>query len=93
LDSLEAVNATLRSHERELSSHHRSIGELRGVSSVHETSIKVIDTMLRETREDLARLETSLMDELSWVRKGMWSAAAFFLATFVGVLVQLFATH
>lgn len=70
-----AVEFRLRNAEQRLDATHNSITVLRDSSARHETKISVITTELRETREDISEIK----DQLKWVLRGLWAAAASFL--------------
>jgi septal ring factor EnvC (AmiA/AmiB activator) len=74
-----AIEIRLRQHEERLTANHDSVSKLRDVSANHETRISVITTELRETRDDLSEIRR----ELTWVKRGLWAAAATFLMFFV----------
>jgi hypothetical protein len=94
-----AIEVRLRNHDARLESHHNALGTLRSASSRHETEIKVMDAALRETRDDIADIKRDLGDarveqknEMAWVRRGLWAAAATFMMFFVAaatLIVQL----
>lgn len=86
MDSLPAVQTELRHHNDRLEANHNSLANLRDRVAGQEVRIKVMETELRETREDLAgmmrdfgerftRLEKKMDAELSWIRRGAWAIA------------------
>jgi chromosome segregation ATPase len=77
--SATALEFRLRDHDRRLEANHDSLKEIRVSNASHETKISVITTELRETREDLSEIRR----ELTWVKRGLWAAAATFLMFFV----------
>jgi len=92
-----AIEIRLRNHETRLDANHDSIAKIRDVAANHETRISVITTELRETREDIADMRRELGDarneqraEMTWVRRGLWAAAATF-TIFVVALATLIA--
>ena len=85
-----AVELRLRNHETRLDANHDSIAKLREKSAAHDTEIKVITTELRETREDIGEMRIAMekqrqeqKDEMAWIRRGLWAAAATFLMFFI----------
>jgi len=80
-----AIEIRLRNHEVRLDANHDSIAKIRDTSARHETEISVMRTELRETREDLSEIRK----ELTWVKRGLWTAAGFFLMFFVAALSLL----
>lgn len=79
METLGAIDAQLREHDRRLTANHDSVRDLRVQGADHETRIAVIQTELLETRKDLEAIQ----NELSWVKRGMWAAAGSFLLFFV----------
>jgi chromosome segregation ATPase len=90
-----AAEIRFRGLESRLDASHRSVTELRGVSSRHETEIQVTGTEVREIREDIGEMKRELAEarkeqkaEMVWIRRGLWAAAGTFLM-FVLALASL----
>jgi predicted nucleic acid-binding Zn-ribbon protein len=87
-----AAEIRFRGIENRLSASHRSITELRGASSRHETEIKVTGTEVREIREDIGEMKRELSRareeqkaEMVWIRRGLWAAAGSFTVFIVAI--------
>jgi len=90
-----AAEIRFRGIEGRLDASHRSVTELRGSSTRHETEIQVTGTEVREIREDIAEMKKELTEarreqkaEMVWIRRGLWAAAGTFLM-FVVALATL----
>jgi len=90
-----AAEIRFRGVENRLDASHRSITELRGASSRHETEIKTTSLEVREIREDIGDMKRELAEarkeqkaEMVWIRRGLWAAAGTFLM-FVVALASL----
>ena len=95
--AISVLEVTLRNHEARINANHDSLATLREKSAGHNTKIEVITTELRETREDIGDMKRELgaarteqKAEMTWVRRGLWAAAATFML-FVVALAGLIA--
>lgn len=90
-----AAEIRFRGLEKRADASHRSITELRGASTRHETEIQVTGTEVREIREDIGEMKRELSKareeqkaEMVWIRRGLWAAAGTF-TMFVVALATL----
>jgi uncharacterized coiled-coil DUF342 family protein len=90
-----AAEIRFRGVENRLDASHRSITELRGSSSRHDTEIQTTSVEVREIREDIGEMKRELTEarkeqkaEMVWIRRGLWAAAGTFLM-FVVALATL----
>lgn len=88
----DAVQIELREHDRRISGLHRTVGGLSTEVGDHKTEIAVIHTELRGAREDIAEMKKDFSGQLTWVRRGLWAAAAtftMFVVALATLIVQL----
>jgi predicted nucleic acid-binding Zn-ribbon protein len=93
-----AAEVRFRGVESRLDASHRSVTELRSVSTRHETEIKVTGTEVREIREDIGEMKRELsearkeqQEEMARIRRGLWTAAgtlAMFVVAFATLILQ-----
>jgi len=79
MEALGAIQERLRNHDARLNANHDSIGFLRGEQANQKIEIAVIHTELAGAREDIAEMKDDFSGQLTWVRRGLWAAAATFL--------------
>lgn len=87
-----AVSVRLANHDARLESHHHAIGDLRSTSATHTTEIAVIRTELKEVKDDLAEIKETVKTEMTWIRRGMWTAATAligFMLTLSGLIAAV----
>lgn len=78
----------LREHDRRLSGLHRTVGALSTDVGQHKTDIASIRLEVQGAREDIKEIK----DELTWLRRGIWTAASAligFMLTLGGLIIAI----
>lgn len=88
MEALSAIQERLISHNARIQANHDSIGDLRGKQSTQQIDIAVMHTELAGVREDISEMKADFSGQLTWVRRGLWAAAATF-TMFVVALATL----
>lgn len=92
MEGFAAIEERLRSLSERVTANHDSVGSLRGKQANQQVEIAVIHTELSGAREDIAELKNYVEDQLKWVRRGLWAAAAtftMFIVSFGALIIQL----
>lgn len=66
-----AIDFRVKTLERDATSHHKSIGDLRGKTAQHDTALAVQASQLHEQEHDIAQLDDRVRDFEKTLQAGL----------------------